>query len=153
EPASGSISRRLPPFHEGQSLNFVARNANKRGVVVDLDASQGRYQLLRLLETADIWLESTRPGELADRGLAVDSVLDLNPGLVVTSITDFGQTGPYRDWQGNETIHVAMSGILSRSGIVGREPLLPPAGISDDTSAVQAVWATLVAYWNRLRTG
>ena len=75
------------------------------------------------------------------------------PALVITSITDFGQSGDYRDWAGNDAIHVAMSGILSRSGLAGREPLRTPPGMAYETTAIQAAWATLVAYWNRLETG
>ena len=80
-------------------------------------------------------------------------MLARNPELVITSITDFGQTGDYRDWEGNDSIHVAMSGILSRSGLAGRDPLPAPPGMAYETTAIQAAWATLVAYWNRLETG
>jgi crotonobetainyl-CoA:carnitine CoA-transferase CaiB-like acyl-CoA transferase len=153
EPPGGARSRRLPPFHGATSLSFVVRNANKRSVTLDLGAPVDRECLLRLLDTADVWLETTSPGTLAALGLGPDDVLARNPGLVITSITDFGQTGAYRDWKANDTVHSAMSGILSRSGLAGRDPLPPPPGMAYETSAIQAAWATLVAYWNRLETG
>ena len=80
-----------------------------------------------------MWIETTRPGTLAALGLGPDDVLARNPELVITSITDFGQTGDYRDWQGDDAVHAAMSGILSRSGLAGRDPL-PAArdGVRDD---------------------
>jgi crotonobetainyl-CoA:carnitine CoA-transferase CaiB-like acyl-CoA transferase len=144
EPRGGARSRRLP-------LSFAVRNANKRGVTIDLEAD--RERLLALLETADVWIEATPPGTLAALGLGPDDVLARNPQLVITSITDFGQTGDYRGWQGNDLVHAAMSGILSRSGLAGRDPLRPPDGMAYETTAIQAAWATLVAYWNRLETG
>jgi crotonobetainyl-CoA:carnitine CoA-transferase CaiB-like acyl-CoA transferase len=144
EPPGGARSRRRP-------LSFAVRNANKRGITLDLDA--GRDRLLSLLESADVWIETTRPGTLAAAGLGPDDVLARNPQLVITSITDFGQTGDYRGWEGNDLVHAAMSGILSRSGLAGRNPLRPPDGMAYETTAIQAAWATLVAYWNRLETG
>jgi crotonobetainyl-CoA:carnitine CoA-transferase CaiB-like acyl-CoA transferase len=67
EPPEGGRSRKLPPFHNGESLYFEVRNANKRGTVVDLGTTAGRDALLALLEGADIWVETTRPGQLAAR--------------------------------------------------------------------------------------
>jgi crotonobetainyl-CoA:carnitine CoA-transferase CaiB-like acyl-CoA transferase len=153
EPPEGAASRRLPPFHDDTSLYFAVRNANKRGVAIDLASADGRERLLRLLETADVWIESTAPGTLAPLGLGPDDALARNPSLVITSVADFGQTGPYRDWLATDWVHVAMSGILGRSGLPGQPPLMPPGGMAYETAAIQAAWATLVAYRHRLRTG
>jgi len=153
EPPGGARSRRLPPFHGATSLSFAARNANKRGVTLDLAAPADRERLLTLLESADVWIETMRPGTLAGLGLGPDAVLARNPELVITSITEFGQTGAYRDWEANDSVHMAMSGILSRSGLAGRDPLPAPPGMVYETTAIQAAWATLVAYWHRLETG
>ena len=153
EPPGGARSRRVPPFHGATSLFFAVRNANKRGVTLDLAAPADRERLLAVLESADVWIETTRPGTLAAQGLGPDDVLARNPELVITSITDFGQTGAYRDWEANESVHAALSGILSRSGLAGRDPLPAPPGMAYETTAIQAAWATLVAYWNRLETG
>jgi crotonobetainyl-CoA:carnitine CoA-transferase CaiB-like acyl-CoA transferase len=153
EPSVGARSRHLPPFDGATSLSFAVRNANKRGITLDLGAPADRERLLSLLESADVWIETTRPGTLAALTLGPDDALARNPQLVITSITDFGQTGDYRDWEGNDAVHAAMSGILSRSGLAGRDPLPAPRGIAYETTAIQAAWATLVAYWNRLQTG
>ena len=153
EPPGGARSRRLPPLHGVTGLGFAVRNANKRGVTLDLAAPADRERLLALLESADVWIETTRPGTLAALGLGADDVLARNRELVIMSITDFGQTGDYRAWEGNDAIHAAMSGMLSRSGLAGREPLPAPRGMAYETTAIQAAWATLVAYWNRLETG
>jgi crotonobetainyl-CoA:carnitine CoA-transferase CaiB-like acyl-CoA transferase len=153
EPPGGAPSRALAPLHAGASLRFATHNAGKRGVVIDHTTSAGREQLLRLLDRADIWIESGRPGALSELGLAVDLVHARNPNLVVLSITDFGQTGPYRDWVATDSTLLAMGGVLSRSGLPGREPLMPPGDLALNVTAVQAAWAALVAYWNRLERG
>jgi crotonobetainyl-CoA:carnitine CoA-transferase CaiB-like acyl-CoA transferase len=153
EPPTGGRSRSLPPLHGATSLSFAVRNANKRGVTADLTAPAGRERLLSLLDSADVWIETTRPGTLAALGLGPDDVAARNPQLVIVSITDFGQTGEYRDWAGNDGVHAALTGMLSRSGLAGRDPLPLPRGMAYETAAMQAAWATLVAYWNRLETG
>ena len=91
EPPGGAASRTQAPLHDGVSLPFATRNAGKRGVVIDHTSADGRERLLRLLDDADIWIETRAP-------LDADVVRARNPGLVVLSITDFGLTGPYRDW-------------------------------------------------------
>ena len=135
------------------SLSFAMRNAGKRSVVIDLAAAGGRDELLGRLDAADIWLCGAAPGELAAAGVEVDLVRARNPRLVAVSITDFGQTGPYRDWVATDWVLLAMGGVLSRSGLPGRPPLPPPGEMSGALTAAQAAWAALAAYWNRLHTG
>jgi len=153
EPPGGAPSRALAPLHAGVSLRFATHNMGKRGVVIDHTTSEGREQLLRLLDRADIWIESARPGAMSELGLAVDLVHARNAKLVVLSITDFGQTGPYRDWVATDWTLLAMGGVLSRSGLPGRPPLMPPGDLALQVTAVQAAWAALVAFWNRLERG
>ncbi len=148
EPPGGSVSRSDAPMHEGVSLPFAVRNAGKRGVVIDVDRARGRARLLSLLAGADIWVQANQPGTLSDR-----EARSHNPALVVLSMSDFGQTGPYRDWTATDPVLLAMGGVLSRSGLPGREPLLPPAEMAVALTAAQAAWAALAAYWNRLETG
>lgn len=153
EPPGGAASRSEAPLHDGVSLAFAMRNAGKRSVVIDAGTTRGLRRLLALLEGADIWIESTRPGELSRLGFSPESVRARNPSLVVVSITDFGQSGPYRDWVATDPVLLAMGGVLSRSGLPGREPLPPPGEMAFALTAAQAAWATLTAYWNRLETG
>ena len=153
EPRGGGASRAQAPLHDGVSLPFAMYNAGKRGVVADHTTTDGRDRLLRLLDSADIWIETTGPGALSELGLGADVVRARNPALVVLSITDFGQTGPYRDWVATDWTLLAMGGVLSRSGLPGREPLMPPGDLALQVTAMQATWAALVAYWNRLQCG
>ena len=129
------------------------QNAGKRSVVVDPSGEDGRERLLGLLDRADVWIESARPGSLAALGLGAERVRAQNPTLVVLSITDFGQTGPYRDWVATDWTLLAMGGVLSRSGLPGRESLVPPGEMALQVTAAQAAWAVLAAYWNRLESG
>lgn len=148
EPPGGAPSRRRQPVAGGVSLYFATHNAGKRGVVLDVHDPAGRDGLLALAETADILIETERPGTLDVPGLRAR-----NPALVVVSVTDFGQSGPYRDWAATDWTHLALAGVLSRSGIPGRPPLMPPGSLASESAAVQAAWAALLAYSNRLDTG
>ena len=85
EPPGGAPSRALAPLHAGLSLRFATHNMGKRGVVIDHTTPDGREQLLRLLDRADIWIESARPGAMSERGLAVELVHARNAKLVVLS--------------------------------------------------------------------
>jgi len=151
EPPGGADARRHAPVHRGVSLYFAAYNANKRGVVLDLRDERDAF--LRLVDAADLLIESRRPGELAALGLGPDELRARNPRLVVVSITDFGQSGPYRDWVATDWTHLALGGVLARNGLPGLPPLMPPGHLAKESAALQAAWAGLVAYRNRLETG
>ena len=146
EPPGGSSGRHEP-------VGFALRNANKSGVVLDLDDPAGRSALLNLAADADILLESFGHAQAEARALTPAALLQANPALVVVSITDFGRTGPHRDRVATEDVLAAAGGVLSRSGPPGGTPLLPPSGMVSLTVGVHAAWAPLVAYVKRVRTG
>ena len=128
EPPSGSAMRRMPPFfaddpHPEKSLFFLALNLNKKSATVNLENATGRDIVRRLVPHVDVIVESYRPGYLADLGLAYADLEKLNPSLVMTSITPFGQTGPYSQFNGEEIVNYAMGVIMSISGLENREPL------------------------------
>lgn len=153
EPPGGAGTREAWPRYGGTSLREATHNANKLGVTLDLDTPAGRSDLLRLLATADIWITTARAGELESHGLAVTEIRRRLPALVIVSVTDFGLTGPYRDFVATEWVHAAMSGVLCRSGVPGRRPLLPPNEIIEQAAAAQVTWCALVAYHRRLACG
>ncbi|MBC2639464.1 MULTISPECIES: CaiB/BaiF CoA-transferase family protein [unclassified Rhodococcus (in: high G+C Gram-positive bacteria)] len=153
EGPGGARSRRAEPVVDGVSIPFALRNANKRGIVVDLDDPAGRDRLRQLATESDIVVESHAPGLLSERGVGAAELSALAPALVCVSVTPFGQTGPYRDWVATEQVLYALSGVLSRSGAPGAEPLLPPAGLVEETVGMHAAWSALLAYYDRLRTG
>ncbi|MEE9280678.1 MAG: CoA transferase [Myxococcota bacterium] len=153
EPPEGARSRRLPPFHDGTSLYFAFRNFNKRGVVLDLADGGDRERLNQLLAASDVLIESYAPGTLAELGLDPADLLARHPHLVITSISDFGQTGPYRDWVATDMVIEAMGGVMCKAGIAEKPPLTPPGALAYDTASAVAGLATLLAYWQRLRSG
>jgi crotonobetainyl-CoA:carnitine CoA-transferase CaiB-like acyl-CoA transferase len=155
EPPEGALSRTLPPFApEGAtSLYFAVRNAGKRGAVVDLQSEDGRERLHALLADADVLVESAQPGSLERLGLDATSLLDRYPGLIVTSITDFGQDGPYRDYQGTDMVGVAMGGMLHRAGIPEKPPVMIPGNLAYDVAGIAGAFGSLLAFWKRLHTG
>lgn len=151
EPPEGANSRRAQPRHDGHGLGFATGHANKRGVAIDVDTDAGRSQLLTLTDSADILLESQRVGRLTELGVGQHIMRRRNPNLVVVSVSDFGQTGPYRDYKSSEAVFVAMSSLLTRSGAPGREPLLPPGRLATQTAAVGVAYAALLAYFRAQR--
>jgi crotonobetainyl-CoA:carnitine CoA-transferase CaiB-like acyl-CoA transferase len=153
EPPEGARSRRLPPFHGGTSLYFEVRNTNKRGMRIDLGDPAGRDKLIALLEGADIWIETGRPGELAALGLEPGMLVDRLPHLIALSISDFGQTGPYRDFVATDPVMEAMAWMLFRAGVPDLPPVLPPGSLAYDMVGAGAAFAVLTAYLDRCNTG
>jgi crotonobetainyl-CoA:carnitine CoA-transferase CaiB-like acyl-CoA transferase len=155
EPPSAAMARQLPPFApDGSgSLYFAFRNAGKRSVTLDLDGGRGRDLLHRLLGRADVWIESGRPGALAARGLDPEAVLERHPRLILASITDFGQTGPHRDFAGTDTIGCAMGGMMFRAGAAHRPPVVAPGSQAYDATSITAAFGILTAVHQRENSG
>jgi crotonobetainyl-CoA:carnitine CoA-transferase CaiB-like acyl-CoA transferase len=153
EPPGGVASRRAEPAGGGVSLRFAVHGANKRSEIIDWRTPAGRDRLLALAREADVLIESQRPGALAAAGLGPEDLRRASPRLVVTSISEFGQTGPYRDWVGTDWVRMALNSVLSRSGLPGQAPLMPPGQLAGQTACTQAAWATLIALWTARRTG
>ncbi|MBI3068852.1 MAG: CoA transferase [Betaproteobacteria bacterium] len=121
EPPQGAATRREPPFIDDEpgverSLSFAYFNTSKRGVTLDLDCAQGQALFRRLAATADLVLETEKPGVMARRGLTHAELTALRPMLVMTSITPFGQTGPYANYEAEDLVALAMGGLLYLGG-------------------------------------
>jgi crotonobetainyl-CoA:carnitine CoA-transferase CaiB-like acyl-CoA transferase len=128
EPSVGDVGRTMPPFfqddpHPEKSLFFLLLNLNKRGITLNLETPEGAEVFQQLVQQADIVIESFQPGYLASLGLGYEALEQENPQLIMTSITPFGQTGPYSQYQGEEIVAYATGGIMSISGTRDREPL------------------------------
>jgi len=128
EPPEGDPSRRMPPLLESphgapQSLTWLAGNANKRGVTLDLQTPAGRSLFLRLLTRADFVLETFKPGTLNRWGISYEQLKQRNPSLILVSITPYGQEGPYQDFQGSDLEIMALSGAMSLAGEKNGEPM------------------------------
>lgn len=149
----GNTARTQLPTVDGVSIPFALHNANKRSVVLDPAADHDRRALLELAGTADVVVDSGLPGRVAAYGTSCEELADRFGHLVVMAVTDFGRTGPYASWRATDPVLYAMCSALSRSGPAVGTPVLPPDGIASATAAVQATWALLAAYFNRLRCG
>jgi crotonobetainyl-CoA:carnitine CoA-transferase CaiB-like acyl-CoA transferase len=128
EHPSGSSMRRIGPYyhddpHPEKSLFFLILNLNKKGITLNLDTESGRAILRRLVPHVDLVVESYRPGHLESLGIGYEALSAINPRLVMTSITPFGQTGPYRDYLGEEIVSYAMGMVMGISGVQERAPL------------------------------
>ena len=158
EPPGGDAGRRLGPFYrdapdpEG-SLAWWAYNANKRGITLDVGAVPGREILRRLAERADFLLETCPPGYLDAHGIGYSGLRELNPRIVVTSITPFGETGPYAGYRGSDLTAMAMSGFMSLVGEPGRPPLRVSLPQAPMWAGMHAAAGTLIAHHARERTG
>jgi crotonobetainyl-CoA:carnitine CoA-transferase CaiB-like acyl-CoA transferase len=153
EPPGGSAARLARPTLDGVSVPFALHNANKHGAVLDPADDADRRRFFELAAGSDIVVDSGTPGQAATFGTCCAELADQFPQLVTMSIIDFGAGGPYASWQATDPVLYAMCSALSRSGPTAGAPVLPPDGIASATAAVQAAWAVLVAYFNRLRCG
>jgi crotonobetainyl-CoA:carnitine CoA-transferase CaiB-like acyl-CoA transferase len=121
EPPGGEPCRHVGPFledipHPERSLSFWYYNTSKRGITLNLEAVDGRRLFRRLAATADVVLETFRPGFLASLGLDHESLHEQNPGLITCALTPFGQTGPWRDYLSSDLLHMAAGGEMASCG-------------------------------------
>ncbi|WP_247001771.1 CaiB/BaiF CoA transferase family protein [Halosolutus gelatinilyticus] len=151
DPDRGDYARHLPPFTEdGAGAIFEAVNRGKRSVALDLKADDQREALLRLVQDADVLIESFRPG-VADRlGVGYEIVRDRNPDIVYCSLSGYGQDGPYRDHAGHDLGYVGLAGLLdvTRSDTEER-PRIPGYPVADMAGGLFAAFAIVSALLDR----
>ena len=153
EPPKGDMSRATPPIRNGESVSFVALNRNKRSLVLDLKRPEATEILLKLAAQSDVFVEAYRPGALEKLRLGGTHVKAVNPRIVYTSVSGFGQSGPYRRRAGVNLIIEAFSGMLSVTGEPGKMPMRPGVQTADVFGALFATYATLAALVGTGRTG
>ena len=149
-PGTGDSTRGMgvPDPVDGTSLYWKLVARNKRCATIDLKSDDGRAAVLRLVADAHVVIENFRPGTLERLGLGPEVLLGVNPRLVVTRVTGFGQDGPYAGRPGFATIAEAMSGFASLNGEPEGAPLLPPIALTDEVTALAAAFATMTALWS-----
>ena len=158
EPRGGDASRRLPPFLENgngspPSLNWLAHNANKRGITLNLQSERGRDLFLRLALDADFIIESFPPGVFEQVGIEYESWQHRNPGLILVSISPFGREGPYKDLKGSDLEIMALSGAMSLAGEQGGEPMRVSVPQTPMWVGAEAAMGALTALAYRSITG
>ena len=137
----------------GKSLWWPVVARNKKSVTCNLRSPEGQRLLRKLVDTADILVENFRPGTLERWGLAPEVLWETNPGLIVTRVTGYGQTGPYAPRAGFGSIGEAMGGIRYVTGNPDQPPARAGISLGDSLAATFACLGTLVAVHNRHRTG
>ena len=157
KPGRGDDARYIGPFKDDvpdpeASGTFLYLNTNKRSVELDIDTEEGRAALRDLLRTADVLIEDRMPGELAKLGLGYDDLRALNPNLVVTSITPFGQVGPYRDYKAHHInlYHASGQGYLLPMWAINLDvpPCQGPGYLGLFDGGIAGATATLAAlFW------
>jgi crotonobetainyl-CoA:carnitine CoA-transferase CaiB-like acyl-CoA transferase len=130
---------------DGQGMWWKVVNRNKRTIALDLKDADDRLLVLDLVRDAHVLVENFRPGTLERLGLGPADLHAVNPALVITRVTGFGQTGPYRNRAGFATIAEAMSGLSAISGEADGQPLLPPIALTDEVTGLSAALATMIA--------
>jgi crotonobetainyl-CoA:carnitine CoA-transferase CaiB-like acyl-CoA transferase len=154
EPPSGSAARGLAPLHDGVSLFFAVRNAGKKSVALDLANDAGRSQLHELLAHSDVLIQSDELNAAhAGGGLDPYEIGARHPHLVVTSITNYGLTGPWSGRAATDGVLASTGAIAFKAGSIEKDPLFPPASFADDGSSVSFAFATLAALWQRENDG
>ena len=153
EPPKGDMARATPPIRNGESVSFVALNRNKRSLVLDLKRPEAAEILLKLAVQSDVFVEAYRPGALDKLGLGGAQVKAVNPRIIYTSVSGFGQSGPYRRRAGVNLIIEAFSGMLSVTGEPGKMPMRPGVQTADVFGALFATYATLAGLVGAGRTG
>jgi len=156
EKPGGDPVRNIGPFFHDipdpeKSLPWLAFNTNKRGITLDIETADGKRIFKELVKTADVVVESYPPGYMDELGFSCSEMEKINPGIIITSITPFGQDGPYRDYKASDLVCWAMSGLLFVTG----DPDKPPTHVSHIPLAfllagMDGAWSTAIAlYWRR----
>ena len=158
EPSQGTQLRHRPPFVAGlpgieSSLAFAYHNTSKRGVTLDLDGERDRQRFLQLLARADLVIESEKPGVMQRRELGYDTLSRIRPGLVMLSITPFGQAGPYAQYESEDIVALALGGMLSLGGYADSEPIRVHGDQAVLCANMYGAVAAMIALWAAESTG
>lgn len=158
EKPGGDSDRNIPPFYHDEtspekSLYWFSYNTNKRGITLNIETKQGQDLFKRLVGKSDFVIESFPPGYMAELGLDYSKLAEINPVIIMTSITDFGQSGPYSNFKGSDLVDQALGAILIQHGDPDRAPLrvsVPQAYLNACTDAAEG---TMIAHYYRGITG
>ncbi len=153
DPHGGEYTRHIPPTIGRHGAMFHVLNRGKRSIVVDLRNAEGGQVVRDLLAHHDVLLEGFRPGTMAKLGLAPDALRGELPGLVICSISGFGQDGPRAPRAGHDLGYQALAGVLTLSGERDGPPAMPGLPIADLTGAMQAAIGIAAALVQRASTG
>lgn len=158
ERPGGDPARRMPPFFHDEtdadkSLLFLYLNTNKRGITLNLKSLQGREMLKELVRRADMLVENFSPRVMPGLGLDYEALQEINPSLVMTSISNFGQTGPYRDYRAADIVQYALGGLMYIFGSYDGQPLKHALHQAQFRAGTNSASASLMAMYHQRLTG
>jgi len=153
EKLGGEETRRSEPLVRGQSVYFSVYNRGKKSLCLDLRTPRGKEVFAALVPTADVVLENFRPGTMAQMGFGYDQLRALKPDIILTSVSGFGQYGPYRERPAFDPLGQAMSGLMSLTGAPVGTPLGAATSLVDRYTSLHATIGTLAALRHRDKTG
>ena len=158
EPPGGERGRRMAPFFRDEpgpdaSLPFAYLNSGKRGLTLNLKSGEGRDILRSLLSETDVLVENFAPRVMPSLGLDYPTLKEIAPHLVMVSISNFGQTGPYRDYKATDIVEYAMGGLMYIFGAYDREPLKHAFNQAQFKAGTDAASAVLMALYHQRMTG
>ena len=158
EPPGGERGRRMAPFFHDEpgpdtSLPFAYLNTGKRSLTLNLKSEEGREILRSLLPETDVLVENFAPRVMPSLGLDYASLWEVAPHLVMVSISNFGQTGPYRDYKATDIVEYALGGLMYIFGAYDREPLKHAFNQAQFKAGTDAASATLMALYHQRMTG
>jgi crotonobetainyl-CoA:carnitine CoA-transferase CaiB-like acyl-CoA transferase len=157
EKPDGDESRKIGPFkgdipHPEGSLYFAYYNTNKKSITLNIETKKGQEIFKKLARSCDVVIETFLPGKMKKLGLDYQNLKRINTGIIMVSITGFGQTGPYKSYLANEIIGFAMSGVMYECGDPTNPPTKSPGQLTIDSASTYAAAGVLSALFNRLST-
>jgi crotonobetainyl-CoA:carnitine CoA-transferase CaiB-like acyl-CoA transferase len=153
EAPDGDPGRQIGPADGPSTVFFRSLNRGKQSVVLSLKDPAQRDTLLNLCDSADVFVETFRPGVVERLGVGYEVLRARNPGIVYCSLSAFGQTGPYRDRPAHDLAVEALSGMLSMTLGNDGEPVIPGIPVADIVAGLQGLAGVLMALWRRGVTG
>ena len=153
EPGRGDYARSFPPFLKDFGYWHLQLNRNKKSVVLDLKSDAGREAFLELAKTADVVVESYRPGVLKKLGIDYETVSKINPKIIYCALTGYGKNGPLAKQADHDIGYVSLAGITNMSGEAGGKPAIPGVLMADMNSAMAAGMSILIALRHAQMTG
>ncbi len=153
QPITGDDSRHFGPFIDDESAYFNSINRNKKSIVIDLKKEEGKDLFLKLVKEVDVVVENFRPGTMEKLGLGYEVCKELNEKIIFSSISGFGQTGPFSKRAAYDGIVQAMGGIMGVTGEKGGKPVRVGPSVGDIVAGMFCAYAILAAYIERNKTG
>jgi succinyl-CoA---D-citramalate CoA-transferase len=148
-PGQGDFMRTIGPFVGDHSLFWAVEGRSKRSITLNLRTPKGQALLKRLVAQSDVVVENFQPGTMEGWGLGYEALADSNPGIILTRVSVYGQTGPYRDRPGLDRNGIAMGGLMYITGYPDRPPVRPGVIVSDYLTGVFNAFSILAAVYER----